>query len=122
MSSLKVNLYISFLIGINIPLEWLEEATLVNNYKVEGTMFKYLRMYVDCNHRREGAWKLVLDIVRGRLSSWNNNHLLIGGCIILLNSIMITLPVNYLSFFKVPTSIILKLESLFLKKLWGGGA
>lgn len=62
----------------------------------------------------------MIDIVRGRLASWNNKHLSIGGRIILLKSVLSALPVYYLSFFKAPTCIILKLESMFKNFPWDG--
>lgn len=51
----------------------------------------------------------------------NNKYLSIGGRIVLLRSVLYALPVYFLSFFKAPTGIISKLESLFKRFLWGGG-
>ncbi|XP_058759055.1 uncharacterized protein LOC131632268 [Vicia villosa] len=102
VSGLKVNFHKSSLIGINVSLDWLEEAASVLNCKVGNTQFKYLGLAVGCNHRRKGIWKLVIDIVRNRLTSWNNNQLSIGGRIVLLKSVLLSLPVYYLSFFKAP--------------------
>lgn len=87
-----------------------------------GVSFKYLGIPVGGNHRTEGIWKPIIDIVRRRLTSWNNKHLSIGGLIILVKSVLFTLSVYYLSFFKALTGIILKLESLFKNFLWYGGA
>jgi hypothetical protein len=83
--------------------------------------FKYLGLPVGGDHRREGLWKPVVDAVRNRLSKWNNRHLSIGGIIVLLKSVLYALPVYFLSFFKAPSGIISKLESLFKRFLWGGG-
>ncbi|XP_058765343.1 uncharacterized protein LOC131638811 [Vicia villosa] len=44
----------------------------------------------------------MVDTVRRRLSTWNNNYLSIGGRIILLNSVLCAIPVYFLSFFKAP--------------------
>lgn len=39
---------------------------------------------------------------------------------VLIKSVLSAIPVYYLSFFKAPTCIISKLESLFKQLLWGG--
>jgi hypothetical protein len=121
VSGLKVNFHKSLLVGINTQLTWLEEAAEVLNCKVGALPFKYLGLPVGGDHRREGLWKPVVDAVRNRLSKWNNRHLSIGGRIVLLKSVLYALPVYFLSFFKAPSGIISKLESLFKRFLWGGG-
>ena len=56
-----------------------------------------------------------------RLSSWSNKLLSFGGRLVLLKSVLSSLPVYFLSFFKAPAGIISSIESLFKKKFWGGG-
>lgn len=39
ISGLKVNLHVSMLVGVNIDALWLNEATLVLNYKIGNSPF-----------------------------------------------------------------------------------
>jgi len=58
--------------------------------------------------------------VKSRLSSWNSRFLSFGGHLVLLKSVLTSLPVYALSFFKTPSGIISSLESLFNSFFWGG--
>jgi len=44
-----------------------------------------------------------------------------GGRLVLLKSVMSSLPVYFLSFFKAPTGIISSIESIFKRFFFGGG-
>jgi hypothetical protein len=66
-------------------------------------------------------WQSVIEAVISRLSKWKNNQLSIRGRVVIIKSILSALPVYFLSFFKIPTCIISKLETLFKQFLWGGG-
>jgi hypothetical protein len=63
----------------------------------------------------------VVDRITARLSSWNNKFLSFGGRLVLLKSVMSSLPIYFLSFFKALTGIISSIESTFKKKFGGGG-
>jgi hypothetical protein len=65
-------------------------------------------------------WKPVLDKITAKLSSWNNKFLSFGGRLVLLKSVLSSLPVYFLSFFKAPTCIISSIESIFKNFFWGG--
>jgi len=45
----------------------------------------------------------------------------LGGRLVLLKSVLSSLPVYALSFFKAPAGIISSIESLFNSFFWGGG-
>ncbi|XP_058725767.1 uncharacterized protein LOC131597068 [Vicia villosa] len=119
MSGLKVNFHISSLIGINIPPTWLEEAANILRCRVGSTPFKYLGLLIGANPRRLETWQPVIDSVRKRLSIWKHNQMSIGGRVVIIKLVLSAIPIYYLSFFKAPTGIISKLESLFKQFLWG---
>ena len=54
------------------------------------------------------------------MSNWKSKFLSFGGRLILLKSVLSSLPVYFLSFFKVPTGIISSNESLFNFFFLGG--
>jgi len=51
-------------------------------------------------------WKPVVDRIEARMSSWNIKFLSYGDRLVLLKSVLSSLPVYFLSFFKSPTGII----------------
>jgi hypothetical protein len=120
MSGLKVNYHKSLLVGINIAHNWIEEAANILQCKLGSTPFKYLGLPIGANPRRNSTWQTVIDVVKSRLSSWKHKKLSIGGRVVVIKSVLSAIPVYFLSFFKAPTGIISKLESLFKQFLWGG--
>jgi len=61
--------------------------------------------------------------IKSRLSGWNSRFLSLGGRLVLLKSVLTSLPVYALSFFKAPSGIISSIESLLNKFFffWGVG-
>jgi len=79
-------------------------------------------MPIGGNPRRLSFWEPLLNRIKSRLSGWSSKHLSFGGRLILLKSVLSSLPVYALSFFKAPTGIISSIESLFNCFFWGGSA
>jgi len=119
LSGLKVNFSKSCLVGVNVASSWLSEAAMVLNCKVGSVPFVYLGMPIGGNPRRLSFWELLLNRIKSRLLGWSSKHLSFGGRLILLKSVLSSLPVYALSFFKAPTGIISSIESLFNCFFWG---
>ena len=113
LSELKVNFSKSYLVGVNVASSWLSEAAMVLNCKVGSIPFVYLGMPIGGNSRRLSFWEPLLNRIKSILSGWSSKHLSFGGRLILLKSVLSSLPVYALSFFKAPTCIIFSIESLF---------
>jgi len=116
VSGLKVNFHKSILTGVNVSESWLTEASLVMNVHKGSLPFNYLGLPIGGDSRKLSFWKPILDRIVAHLSSWNNKFLSFGGCLVLLRSVLSSLLVYFLSFFKAPTGIISSIESLFKKK------
>lgn len=56
MTGLKVNYHKGFLIGINTPQIWLEEAIEVLNCKIRPSIFNYLILPIGDNPKRSDIW------------------------------------------------------------------
>lgn len=121
ISGLKVNFHKSLLVGVNVKSEWIQEAVVNLNCKVGSKPFKYLGMLIGTNPRLLSSWKLMIDSVRRRLSRWANKSVYICGRVVLLKSVLSTLLVYFLFFFKAPSNVISRIESILKKYLWGGG-
>ncbi|CAJ2662016.1 unnamed protein product [Trifolium pratense] len=121
MSGLKVNFNKSMLVGVNISDSWLGEAASVLCCKVGKIPFLYLGLQIEGDPRRLSFWDPVLHRIKNRLSGWKSRFLSFGGRLVLLRSVLTSLPVYALSFFKAPSGIISSIESLFIKIFLGGG-
>jgi hypothetical protein len=113
VSGLKVNFNKSLLTGVNIPSSWLSEAASVLNCKTGTIPFVYLGLPIGGDATKLSFWKPVLDSITNILAAWNHKFLSFGGRLVLLKSVMSSLPVYFLSLFKAPTGIISSIESLF---------
>jgi len=80
----------------------------------------YFGLPIGGDSRKLSFWKPVIDRIVARLSSWNNKFLSFGGRLILLKSVLSSLPVYFLSFFKAPAGIISLIESIFKRFICGG--
>ncbi|KAK9063215.1 hypothetical protein SSX86_017085 [Deinandra increscens subsp. villosa] len=66
------------------------------------------------------SWDSVVDTIRNRLASWKVRHLSIGGRLILLKSVLESLPVYYLSLYKAPIAVLDSMETIMRRFLWAG--
>ena len=120
LSGLKVNFSKSLLVGTNIATSWLNEAAMVLNCKVGSIPFMYLGLPIGENARQLSFWEPLLNRFKSRLSGWKLHHLSFGGRLVLLKSVLSSLPVYALSFFKAPSGIVSSIESILNCFFWGG--
>ena len=79
--------------------------------------FKYLGMRIGGNPKREEFWRPIIHKIKSRLSTWKSRTLFMAGRICLIKSVITTLSLFYLSFFKLPVSVckaIKRIQSNFL--------
>jgi len=120
ISGLKVNFHKSMLFGVNVSDSWLHEAVVVMHCKHGRIPFLYLGLPIGGDPRKLQFWQPLVERIRNRLSGWKCKNLSMGGRLILLKSVLSSIPVYFLSFFKAPSGIISTLDSLFINFLWGG--
>ena len=77
-------------------------------------------LLVGANPRKMSTLEPVLERIRMRLSTWGNKYISLGGRIVLLNLLLNSLPIFYLSFLKMPTKVIKMVEGIQRRILWGG--
>lgn len=109
MSGLKVNFLKSKLVGINVPQNWITEATEVIKCGMSSLRNSYLGLPIGANAKRMETWDAVINMVKIRLYGWKNKYLSIGGRIVILKSFLYAISVYFLSFFKALSCIIHKL-------------
>ncbi|MCI16027.1 cysteine-rich receptor-like protein kinase, partial [Trifolium medium] len=88
------------LAGVNIADSWLAEAASVLSCIVGKVPFMYFGLPIGGDSRCLSFWEPFLYRVRMRLSGWKSCFLSFGGRLILLKSVLTSLPVYAFSFFK----------------------
>ena len=71
---------------------------------------------------RCSVWKPVVKKIENRLASWKGKLLSRAGRLTLIKSVIKILPVYYMSMFKMPKAITLKIVKLQRKFFWGGSS
>ncbi|KAF1887995.1 hypothetical protein Lal_00024004, partial [Lupinus albus] len=106
-------------------LIWYREFILsaANNFHcgIGSIPFNFLGIPVSVNPRRLSTWSPVLEAFKKKLSLWHLKFLSFGGRVALLKSVMCSLPIYFLSFYKAPMSVISEIDKLQRRFLWGGG-
>lgn len=97
-SGLKVNFSKSSILGVNVSPLFLSLAEGFLHCKIGAVTFKYLGLPVGANPRRLATWDPLVVALRGRIRSWKNRFISFGGQIVLLNSVLNSIPIFFLSF------------------------
>ncbi|GAU47706.1 hypothetical protein TSUD_177110 [Trifolium subterraneum] len=119
-SGLRVNFSKSCLMGVNVPSDFLLEAASFLYCKVGSLPFTYLGLPVGANLRHAKTWEPVIKTIKNRLFSWRNRYVSLGGRVILINSVLASIPVFYLSFLKMPVKVRMSIVRMQKNFLWGG--
>jgi hypothetical protein len=119
-SGLKVNFWKSCLIGVNVSNEFMESACNFLNCIRGVVPFNYLGLPVGANPRRMSTWLPMVEKIRSKLFSWKNKHISFGGRLVLINSVLNSIPIFYLSFFKLPVQVKKMVVRIQREFLWGG--
>lgn len=120
-SGLKVNFDKCCVYGINVNEERLAEMANTLRCRTGSIPFDYLGIKVGVEYRRASDWECVVQKVKNRLKRWESNKISIGGRVTLLNVVLTTIPLYYLSTYRIPKKTLRELISLQRNFLWGGG-
>lgn len=71
------------------------------SYLTGSLPFKFLGLPIGANPRLSAMWNPIIDSMKGRLSTWKGRFISLGGRT-LIHSVLNSIPLYYLSFFKVP--------------------
>ncbi|WRX10498.1 Reverse transcriptase zinc-binding domain - like 2 [Theobroma cacao] len=66
------------------------------------------------------TWQPIVDKFNAKLATWKGQFLSMGGRLTLINSVLSSLPLYYLSIMQLPSAVKKKLESIQRNFLWAG--
>ncbi|XP_058216715.1 uncharacterized protein LOC131327580 [Rhododendron vialii] len=119
MSGLKINYSKSSVCGVKIQREDVQALAQVMGCRVESLPIKYLGLPLGANPRRIKTWEPVLERTQKRLSIWRTRTISTGGRLTLINHNSSTLPIYFMSLFKMPVAVAKMLEKLQRQFFWG---
>ncbi|KAM0036329.1 putative RNA-directed DNA polymerase [Helianthus debilis subsp. tardiflorus] len=103
-SGLKINMDKSNLFGMGVNSEDIGGMASSIGCNPGVFPFSYLGIKVGANMNRVSNWKPVYNIFEARLSKWKASLLSIGGRVVLIKSVLESLPNYYFSLFKAELS------------------
>ncbi|XP_072074455.1 uncharacterized protein [Arachis hypogaea] len=118
MSGLSINFDKSNLISVNCEKEWVTHACGVLGCKEAVLPVRYLGISLGANPRLVKTWKPIIDKVEEKLSLWKTKVLNKAGKLVLIKSVLNSLPIYYLSLYKMPKAVADKLIALQRRFLW----
>lgn len=67
---------------------------------------------MSANSIKLSIWEPLLDLLSKKLNFWGNKYVSLGGRIVLLNSVLHSIPIFYLSFLKMLVKVWRKITKL----------
>ena len=111
MSGLKINLNKSEIIPIG-PVTNAEELASELGCKIGSLPTYYLGLPLGAKHKALGVWDSIEKRFRKRLASWKIQYISKGGRGTLIRSTLSSLPIYYLSIFRMPQKVCAILERI----------
>jgi len=83
--------------------------------------FQYLGICVGGNPRRKSFLQPIVNKIKNKLNRWKGRFLSFAGRVCLLKSVLTSIPLYYMSIFKMSVSISEEIMKIQRKFLWGWG-
>nr|XP_043609781.1 uncharacterized protein LOC122581603 [Erigeron canadensis] len=109
-SGFKIHLGKSKLFGIGVGDNEIEDMAKVVGCSACSLPFKHLGIWIGADMNRVNNWNFLIDIVESRLAKWKAASLSMAGRLVLLKSVLESLPTYSFSAFKAPIQVIDALE------------
>ncbi|KAL4353692.1 hypothetical protein GQ457_06G031150 [Hibiscus cannabinus] len=119
-SGLQLNLKKSRIFGINVAEDDLSSWAESVGCDVGHFPSNYLGLPIGPKRNSAALWDPVVVKFNTRLASWKSTTLSIGGRLVLLQSVLSSLPIYFMSIFRMPVAVYRKLSSIMANFLWGG--
>ena len=101
-SGLVVNFHKSGLIAIGKEEEWSQQAANLLGCTLVQLPMMYLGISLGANMRKKASWQCIIDKIQQRLQNWKSSCLSRAGRLVLVKAVLNSLPIYYLSLFRMP--------------------
>jgi hypothetical protein len=110
LSGLKINFHKSEMYYFEEAKELPDEYLTIFGCHSGFFPFKYLGISMNYRKLSNKDWKLVEERIEKRLSSWKGKYLLVGGRLVSINLMLMSLLLFTMSFFEVPRGVLEKID------------
>ena len=121
LSNFKINFHKNKLFCLGVAKDYEQNYSHLFGCGIGSLPFKYLGIPMTHRRLRNSEWQSVIDRFEKRLSSWKSKLLSSGGRLVLINSVLSSLPIFMMSFFEVPAGVLQKLDAIRSRFYWQGG-
>ncbi|XP_077242381.1 uncharacterized protein LOC143882877 [Tasmannia lanceolata] len=108
------------LFAINLPPSEADEFAKVMGCRLDSLPSLYLGLPLGVGKPGKELWTPIVERIERRLETWKRNLVSKGGRLILVKAVLANIPVYYLSSFNCPVSVVLRIEQVQRRFLWGG--
>ena len=119
MLGLSINFEKSSIIPLNCQAGWTRRMCDILGCSSSRLPIKYLGIPLGANPKRVNTWRPIVNRVEKKLSAWKMKILSKAGRLVLIKSMLNSLPLYYLSLFKMSREVAKKIISLQTKFFWG---
>jgi hypothetical protein len=110
LSGLKINFHKSEIFYFSQAKEVENEYKIIFGCEIGSLPFRYLGIPIHFPKPKNGEWKPIEDRFEKKLGSWIGKLLSYGDRLILINSVLTSLPMFMLSFFEIPKGVHKRLD------------
>jgi len=120
MSDLKINFHKSELFCFGDAKEVAEEFVQLLGCREGSFPFTYLGIPMNTHKISNKDWSMVEERFQKKLSSWKGKLLSIGGRLVLIDSVLSSLPMFMMFFFRIPKGVLKKSDYYRSRIFWQG--
>lgn len=95
---------------MNYP--FLEPASDFLSYHIIYIPFTFLGILISINPCRKSSWDVLLVELCGRIVVWKGKNLSIAGCVTFINSVLSSLPLYLIYFYRTPKLVIWEITNI----------
>jgi len=119
-AGLCVNYRKSIMVVLGKEETWIDSIEEIMGCSRAQLPIQYLGIPLGANMRKASSWQIIIEKVQARLQAWKSSCLSRAGRLVLIKSVLNSLPLYYLSLFKVPKKVANEIVRLQRKFLWCG--
>jgi hypothetical protein len=118
LSGLKINFHKSEIFCFGETRDKSEDFVRLFGCKEGEFPFRYLGIPMSPKRLSNKDWRMVEERFQKKLSSWKGKMLSSGGRLVLINSVLSSLPMYMMSFFRIPKGVLEKLDYYRSRFFW----
>ncbi|GMJ01570.1 hypothetical protein HRI_003826200 [Hibiscus trionum] len=121
-SGLQLNLNKCRLIGLNTADQNIKEWANTLGCEEGKLPIEYLGLPLGPKRNTLAMWEPIINRVHAALASWKSTKLTFSGRLVMIKSVLASIPIYYMSLFPLPSAVLKNLNQIMANFLWGGSS